>query len=467
MKCYRKICLLLVFILLTMTAFAACSVQNTTAAITSSNADEDIINEENLLSIVKELSSEKYKGRLVGTKENELAAQFIVNQFKKIGLESPKGLDNYIQNYPTQVMLINEEPIMQLEDKDGKIVKSFKYSENFLFRALSSSSEIDIKAPLYKVDSIEAMATSGEAMKSKIALFPISVNHNFTVADLMQSYKRGGAIAGIGEFDTKSPEKKYSNLTATPMRGTWMSGQYDPYLIVDNDTFKEIDDAAGKELFLHIKCNFSYDYRKQVPNVIGLITGSDPELKDEYIVIGAHFDHVGDNKNGTYNPGALDNASGTAGLIELARIIKSSQTAPKKSIIFAAFNGEEAGLTGSLHFSSNSVYPLNKSVVICLDMIGCSADIPITIASADGRVNKLQDELCKYAEEMEIKYTTNVISGSDHLSFNQIGAESVLLINEDFINGYHSPDDTLEDVDKFNMEQIVKLVLRYIDKNAY
>jgi len=350
---------------------------------------------------------------------------------------------------------------------EGNIVKSFNYSENFLFRALSSSSEIDIKAPLYRVDSIEAMATSGEAMNSKIALFPISVNQNFTTADLMQSYKKTGAIAGIGEFDTKSPNKKFSNLTATPMRGIWMTGKYDPYLIVDNDTFKEIDDAAGKDLFLHIKCNFSYNFNKIVPNVIGLITGSDPELKDEYIVIGAHFDHVGDNKNGTYNPGALDNASGTAGLIELAKIIKNNKTAPKKSIIFAAFNGEEAGLTGSQHFISNSIYPLNKSVMICLDMIGCSADIPITIATVDGKDNKLQNELCKYAEEIDLKYTRNVISGSDHSSFSQIGVESVLLINEDFLNGYHSPDDTIKDVDKFNMEQVVNLVLHYIDNNAY
>lgn len=464
MKMYQKLCIFLVLVFLTSFILSACSA---TEEVSKINAREDIIDEENILSIVEELSSEKYKGRLVGTEENKMAAEYVAAKFKEIGLENPEGLENYMQYYSTQVLIIKDEPIMQLEDAEGNIIKSFKYFENFLFRALSSYPSIDITADLHKIDSLEDLSGSDSIIKDKIGLFPISVNSKSTVAEIIDSFKDTGLLAGIGEFDIKSPERKYSSLVATPMRGRWMTDNYDPYLVVDNDTFKEINDAADKGLRLHIKCNFSQDMRKKVPNVIGMIPGSDPVLKNEYIVIGAHFDHVGDNKNGTYNPGALDNASGTAGLIEIARIIKSGKIAPKKTIIFAAFNGEEAGMTGSLHYVENPVYPLDKSVMICMDMIGCSAEIPITIASAEKGVNKLQNELCEYAEELKIKYTTDVLAGSDHSSFSQVGVESVLLINQDWLNGYHSPDDTLEDVDKMNMEQIVKLVLYYADKNAY
>ncbi len=467
MKNRQKICILLVFVFLAATVLSSCTMQSTETAAVASNADENIIDEENMLSIVEELSSEKYKGRLVGTKENEMAAQYISNQFKQIGLENPEGLENYIQDFETPVILIEEEPIMQLEDKSGNVVKSFTYTENFLFRTLSSSSSIDIKAPLYTVDSIEAAATASEAVENKIALFPLSISRNITVPNVISYCKKTGASAGIIEFDTKSSRRNYSNLTVTPIRADLNVGPYDPYLIVDNDTFSEITDAVSKDLFLHIKCDFSREFNKQVPNVIGMIPGSDPKLKDEYIIVGAHFDHVGDNKNGTYNPGALDNASGTAGLIEIARIIKNSKIPPRKSIIFAAFNSEEARLAGSQYFVRNPIYPLSKSVMINMDMIGCSADIPLTIATANNHKNTLQNELSKYAEEMKMNYKVNIIDGSDHFSFTQMGVESVLLINEDFLNGYHSPDDTIEDVDKLKMEQAVKLVLRYIDNNAY
>lgn len=467
MRSNKKICLLLAFIILASTALSACAQQSTAAVNAASNADENIINEESILSTVKELSSEKYEGRLVGTKENEMAAQFIADQFKNIGLENPKRVENYLQNYTTQVLAINEEPILQLEDSNGNVVKSFKYSEDFLFRALSSTPEIDIKAPVYRLDSVEAMSTRMDAIKGKIALFPVSVNQGTTTTELIKYFVGAGALAGIGEFDTKSEERKYSRLTATPMRGMWMMGKYDPYLIVNNDTFSEISNAAVRNLILHIKCSFSQDFHKQVPNVVGMITGSDPSMKDEYIIIGAHFDHVGDNKNGTYNPGALDNASGTAVLLEVARIIKNSDTAPRKSIIFAAFNGEESGMTGSQAYVSDPPYPLEKSVMLCLDMVGCSADIPLTIASDERGSGKLTNELCKYAEELKINYNTDTISGSDHSSFSQAGVDSVLLINEDWLNGYHSPDDTMEDVSKSNIEQAAKLVLKYIDNNAY
>lgn len=467
MKGNKKICLMLVFLLLASTALSACAQQSTAVVNAASNADENIINEESMFSTIKELSSEKYEGRLVGTKENEMAAQFIADQFKAIGLENPKGIDNYLQNYNTQVLAIKEEPILQLEDSKGNVVKSFKYSEDFLFRALSSSPEIDIKAPVFKLGSIEEMSTRMDSLKGKIALFPVSVNHSTTTAELIKYFMGAGALAGIGEFDTRSEERKYSRLTATPMRGIWMMGKYDPYLIVNNDTFSDISNAAERNLILHIKCDFSQDFQKQVPNVVGTITGSDPELKNEYIIIGAHFDHVGDNKNGTYNPGALDNASGTAVLLEVARIIKSSDTVPKKSIIFAAFNGEESGMTGSQAYVSDPPYPLDKSVMLCLDMVGCSAEIPLTIATDESGAGKLAKELSKYAEELKINYTKSTLSGSDHSSFSQAGVDSVLLINEDWLNGYHSPEDTMEDVSKSNIEQAAKLVLKYIDNNAY
>nr|WP_303740740.1 M28 family metallopeptidase [Lutispora saccharofermentans] len=238
-------------------------------------------------------------------------------------------------------------------------------------------------------------------------------------------------------------------------------------MLVDNDTFVELAQAADKGLYLRFICSFEEDFRKPVSNVIGLIEGSDPKLKNEYIIVGAHFDHVGDNKNGTYNSGALDNASGTAGLVEIARVIKSGKIQPKKSILFIAFNGEESGFTGSEYYVNNPVYPLDRAAMINMDMIGASKEMPITIASADKSGYGLQDEMYEYARALGIEARKGDMAGSDHYSFAQVGVASVMLIDEDWGNGYHSPNDNMEDISKTKIEQIVKLVLHYIDKNAY
>lgn len=428
--------------------------------ISSSSIIENV-DTENIYSIIKELSSEKYMGRLAGTKENELATQYIADKFKEIGLDSPENLSNYMQYFTTQVLVIEEEPVMQIEDKDGNVIKSFEYQENFLFYTLFSNANIDIKASLYIMDDFNEIERLSTDLKDKIVLIPINdINKEFSFGYKTGSINNSEALVGIEEVDIKSDKRENSSLVVIPV---WMEERRHPYLIADSATFNELCDAASKNLFLRIKCNSSVNFNQEVSNVIGVIPGSDERLKDEYIIIGAHFDHVGDNKNGTYNPGSLDNASGIAGLLELARVIKNSEVPPKKTIIFAAFNAEELGLIGSMHYVSNPIYPLDKAVMINLDMIGCSADIPLSIATVKTGTKKLQDDLIKSAEALNIEYKTSIISGSDHNYFSRMGVDAVCLINEDFLNGYHSPNDTLEDIDSKKIKQIVELVLHYID----
>jgi hypothetical protein len=120
--------------------------------------------------------------------------------------------------------------------------------------------------------------------------------------------------------------------------------------------------------------------RRESPsfNVIGILPGSDPKLKDEAIVIGAHYDHLGRGGEGSLAPregeihhGADDNASGVAGLIELARMLSTQNPKPRRTIVFIAFSGEEEGLIGSSYYVNHPVIPLASTVVmINMDMIG-------------------------------------------------------------------------------------------------
>ncbi|HKR58329.1 MAG TPA: M20/M25/M40 family metallo-hydrolase [Pyrinomonadaceae bacterium] len=122
-------------------------------------------------------------------------------------------------------------------------------------------------------------------------------------------------------------------------------------------------------------------------NVIGILEGSDPSLKNEVIVIGAHYDHLGHGgagslapKEGEIHHGADDNASGVAGVLELARILTSQTPRPRRSIVFAAFSGEEEGLLGSNYYVNHPVVPLaNTITMINMDMIGRMKNKSLTV----------------------------------------------------------------------------------------
>ena len=112
------------------------------------------------------------------------------------------------------------------------------------------------------------------------------------------------------------------------------------------------------------------------PNVIGWIEGSDPQLKHEYVVFSAHFDHIGVSQiaasdgDSVYN-GADDNASGTAALLEIAEAFASLRTPPARSVVFIATSGEERGLLGALHYTANPTFPLENAIAnLNLDMVG-------------------------------------------------------------------------------------------------
>ncbi|HEY5839038.1 MAG TPA: M20/M25/M40 family metallo-hydrolase [Pyrinomonadaceae bacterium] len=129
--------------------------------------------------------------------------------------------------------------------------------------------------------------------------------------------------------------------------------------------------------------------RRESPshNVVGILSGSDPKLKDEAIVIGAHYDHLGRGGQGSLaqsegeiHHGADDNASGTAGLLELARILSTQKPKPRRTIVFIAFSGEEEGLIGSNYYVNHPVVPVANTVaMINLDMVGRLNDKKLTI----------------------------------------------------------------------------------------
>jgi Zn-dependent M28 family amino/carboxypeptidase len=206
-------------------------------------------------------------------------------------------------------------------------------------------------------------------------------------------------------------------------------------------------------------------------NVVGMIEGSDPILKNEVIIIGAHYDHLGLGGEGSLAPtsgeihhGADDNASGTAGVLELARLFSSQKPKPKRTIVFMAFGGEEEGLLGSNYYVSHPLLPLANTVaMINMDMIGRMKDSKLVIGGV-GTAKEWRDMMAADTEKsFQLTLNEDGFGPSDHSSFyaKQI---PVLFFWTGTHNDYHKPSDTFEKINYDDEARILAMVARIVNQ---
>lgn len=223
----------------------------------------------------------------------------------------------------------------------------------------------------------------------------------------------------------------------------------------------------------YIKTDTLYD-----KNVIGYIEGTD--LKDEVLIVGGHYDHVGRMPDGVCL-GADDNASGTAGVMELARMCAQAQTNGfefRRSVMFAAFAAEESGLNGSMYYVNNPVFPLEKTVMIInMDMIGRSDNKPTkngyvsTWAIGRGSVKRPAKRLIRKIDRqmdstnfyLKQDFPENVMwfMGSDHYPFYRKGIPA-LIVTTGTHDDYHTPADTPDKINYKNMANVLKAMFALI-----
>ena len=198
-------------------------------------------------------------------------------------------------------------------------------------------------------------------------------------------------------------------------------------------------------------------------------------IKKEWIVIGAHYDHLGlGDKNsmaqsevGKIHHGADDNASGTAGVLELARLVQRNRQAFKRSVLFMTFAGEELGLFGSSHFVNHPTVPLDSiAAMINMDMIGRLANRPLNVMGA-GTSPDLKTWVTEANKEtgLNVAFSDGGHDGSDHISFN--GKQIPILF---FFSGlhsdYHRPSDTADKIDAKGAILVLSIVAGAAERMA-
>jgi hypothetical protein len=225
---------------------------------------------------------------------------------------------------------------------------------------------------------------------------------------------------------------------------------------IDTDLTPQSFEIPGKTVTMETNLK-SKKFKTQ--NVVGYWEGSDPVLKNELIVIGAHYDHVGTRNDTIVYNGADDNASGTAGVIEIAEAFTECNSRPKRSLLFITFSGEEKGLFGSRYYTDNPLFPIENTVAMLnMDMISRNDtnEVAIIGSKTSNTIKEISDA-CNANIGMDIEYTEQWFLQSDHYPYYKKGVP-VLFYNTKDTPDLHRPTDDPEKIIPEKMARIGKLV---------
>jgi hypothetical protein len=364
------------------------------------------------------LADDKLKGRMPGTEGYQMAVDYVVDQFKKIGIQPGGDPGEYTQKLILRKSVVdNSSAKAVLKDRNGN-VDSLLFAKDFMPYPHPMSPNASGEGPLvfvgYGVD-IPGLYSDYEGIdvKGKVVVLitgvpdgiPAStlVSHFSSPGNKMNTAFAKGAIGAIlvnptVPFNNSNPTLQ-SNVAVNPEKttayGRGFVGNLGFALTGSKSFLMGLFLNSGKNLNqvladLKARKNSSFEFPFQFAasylnihsefeshNVIGLIPGSDPNLKNEYVVHSAHLDHVGigrpENGDSIYN-GAHDNASGVASLLEIARIYKNGNAKPKRSVLIVMVTAEEMGLVGSSYFAANPT--VSKTSIVA----NVNTDMPTVIA---------------------------------------------------------------------------------------
>jgi hypothetical protein len=208
---------------------------------------------------------------------------------------------------------------------------------------------------------------------------------------------------------------------------------------------------------LEMEVNAEYKKEQPTMNIVGIIEGSDPEFKNEYLVIGAHLDHVGRQADGILFPGANDNASGSAAVVEIAKVYAQNKIKPKRSIIFVLFTGEEQGMIGSEFFVNHLPVPIEKVIAMFnLDCIGYGDSIQIGNGKSSPKLWYLAKQTDSLYTKMLVERTWSG-GGADATAFHKKSIPCLYFVSTNSYEHLHYMTDTYETLNTVLFEKITRL----------
>lgn len=470
----------------------------------------DAFNADSLKMHVAVLASDSFMGRKPFTEGETKTIDYLQKQFAAAGLE-PGNDKSYLQEVPMMNLVTKAAPSMNVISPKGNF--TLKAFDDYVIWTDKSDPEITLNqndlvfagygivAPEYNWNDY-----AGLDVKNKVVMVLVNdpgyatgdtalfkgktmtyygrwtykfeeaarqgakgclIVHNTAAASYPFSIVQNNFNTSRLQLDNRGKETKNCDvvgwLTEPVAKRLMLAGGIDTNLIA------KAHERGAKSVDMHLQLSttmqVNVSYNKSY-NVIGKITGS--KYPDQVIIYTAHWDHLGigtpDEKGDSIYNGAFDNASGTAGLLELARAFKSMKRAPEKTIVILAVTAEEQGLLGSAYYAQNPVYPINKTVAdINIDELNRFDKTKDLVVIGEGQ-SELEDILKEEAKKMGryIAYEPHPEAGgyyrSDHFSFAKQGVPAIFIeggidvdgkgkeygkkIEDDFNDHhYHRPSD--------------------------
>ncbi len=486
-----------------------------------------------LRSEISFLASDEMRGRNTGTPFNEITARYLAHRFELMGLEPAPGGDSFFQYFSLIRPGLSEPNRFEIVQTGSS--QAVVLGEDFFPAPLSANARVTasivfagygLTAPDLDYDDY-----AGINVAQKIALMfmhepgadnPQSPFKGILRSDLsltrnkIQNAQRRGAagVILVQDGDNHPELKEFSRLyrhvwpddidRIRHQLATWADQVRIPVIYASaktaalllNDTqvnlqeLREKIEATYQPSSLpipgvHATIETSLTREKsQSRNVLAYLPGSDPEWRKQVVVVGAHFDHVGFQEGKIFN-GADDDASGVAGVLEIAEAFSLAPQKPKRSLLFVGWNGEEQGLLGSYFYVAHPLVRLDRTVAMFqMDMIGRNEEVP---DPSEARFHGLEKQeamdnansvnilgysrsqaLRRLASEMnqpiglDIRFRydhhpLNLLRRSDHWPF-LIQGVPCLFFHTGLHPDYHSPEDTADKINYKKMARIVRLV---------
>ena len=476
------------------------------------------------------LASKHFRGRGTGSPEADLTVAYLASVFQRLGIRpGVQSSTSFIQSFDLVQAIPQETSRVEIRAQDS-VMLELKMGEDFLPAPWGpDSAEITaeavfagygISAPELKYDDYSNLDPRGK-IAVLLSKFPGQSKPNSWDILSQKDYEdplekalqaqKSGAVGVIIVLPTTESIPALNSLNFRTAK-SFLAADVGPLKIpaafvsfTAGEKFirqvqrevsglagnltemqKKIDDQMTSHSFpLSGKISIRTQYERRTSkgqNVIGWIPGNDPNLSGEFVLIGAHHDHLGVGENQEIFFGADDDASGTTGLLELAAAFQAGPLKPRRSILLAAWGAEELGLLGSKYYSQNPLFPLSKTVAMLqMDMIGrneerladpgngieeekpdqnsntvsiagtvFSRDLKTLIEASNGKLNlKLR---YRYDGGQE-----NLLKRSDHWLFLKAGIPSVFFFTG-FHPDYHRSTDTADKINYSKMEKILRLL---------
>lgn len=423
-----------------------------TTACAWAQLKEKAIRPEVLRAHVGFLASDALEGRNTPSRGLDAAAEYISARFLELGLK-PMGDNGYFQTETWTVSTPNLEGF-RLSVRSGE--RTVNFTRDFV--------DLEPSAALRMADREARKVTFEEALKLKADLaggvWIVELPRSFA-PDSAKAYR--GFLADIATHQPAlvilagpaAPPRRQARDPLVPVVRVREAG---PLLELSEPRVTAVISAASQE-------------QTKVRNVIGLLEGRDAKLKETCVMVSAHYDHLGlagpTAKDRVYN-GANDNASGVAGVIEIASAL-GKQRRPRRSVLFVAFFGEEKGLLGARYYAAHPVVPLAKTVaVLNFEQLGRtdSSEGPnVGMVNMTGfDFSNLKQWLHRAGAKTGVrlvkheKYSDPFFNASDNAALAQVGVVAHTLSVTYAFPDYHQPGDEIAKIDFANMARVVRMI---------